>query len=147
MGSSQRLSAVQVTVAVVALPVSSSSGSGVLLAAPLASFQFVLATTPALSLLAIALPSPTKSMLMVLAEEATKTVTVRATVVVCESDPLVPVIVRVVGPPTGGLVPAVMVIVDVVPGVIEAGLKPADAPVGRPLTPKVTEPVNPLRAP
>jgi hypothetical protein len=86
-------------------------------------------------------------MLMVLEEELRKVVTVRVTVAVWESEPLVPVMVRVVGPPVGVLAAAVMVRVEFVPGVTEAGLNAKVAPVGKPLTLRLTEPVNPFNAP
>src|SRR6202049_945800 len=147
IGRFQLLSEDQVIVAVVALPVSSTSASGAVLLAPVASFQLLLATTPATSVPPMAVPAPTKSMLSVLAVELTPAVTVSVTVVVCESEPLVPVMVSVVGPPVGVVAPAVMVRVELMPGVTEAGLKPNDAPEGRPLTPSVTDPVKPLSAP
>jgi hypothetical protein len=53
--------AVQVTVALVGSPVSSTSASGVVRAAPAALFQFDFATTPADSVSAMAVPPPTKS--------------------------------------------------------------------------------------
>src|ERR1700686_1044958 len=64
MGVLQTLSEVQLTVAPVAAPVSSSRLSGEELFAPAASFQFAFATTPADSELAIAVPLPTKSALI-----------------------------------------------------------------------------------
>src|SRR2546425_1089945 len=60
IGVIHALSDVHVTVAVVAAPVSSFSASGVLRLAPVALFQFVFATTPALSLAPIEVPLPTK---------------------------------------------------------------------------------------
>jgi hypothetical protein len=66
MGWSQTLSEFHDTVAVVAVPVSSTKASGEELLAPSALFQLVLATTPATSVLAIGTSVPTKSMLIVL---------------------------------------------------------------------------------
>jgi hypothetical protein len=72
-------------------------------------------------------------------------VTVRLTVAACASVPLVPVIVTVDVPV--GVLPAVATIkVDVLPGLIEAGLKVAVAPLGKPLALKVRVPLKPLRA-
>ena len=49
--------------------------------------------------------------------------------------------------PAGVALPAVIVSVELVPALIEVGLNKAVAPVGRPLTLKLTDPVNPFRAP
>src|ERR1044072_8190070 len=61
IGVTQLPFAAHVTVAPVDVPVSSTSGSGVVRAAPAALFQFGVATTPADSVEAIAVPLPTKS--------------------------------------------------------------------------------------
>ena len=51
------------TLAPLAVPLSSTSASGVLRDAPVALFQFALGTIPASSVAAVAVPLPTKSML------------------------------------------------------------------------------------
>jgi hypothetical protein len=71
--------------------------------------------------------------------------TVSVAVAVCVSTPLVPVIVTV-EPPAGVVVAVVTVRVEVVPGVIEAGLNDAVAPVGNPLADKLTEPLKAFSA-
>ena len=73
-------------------------------------------------------------------------VTFKVTVAVCVSEPLVPVIVNT-GLPTG--VPDVVAIVSVEePEVtIEVGENEDVAPVGMPLTFRLTVPLNPLSAP
>ena len=63
IGRLQLLSAVHVTLAPLAAPVSSTKASAVVLALSVALFQFVFATTPALSEAPIAVPLPTKLML------------------------------------------------------------------------------------
>src|SRR5215469_1719527 len=63
IGKLQLLSAVHVTLAPLAAPVSSTKESAVALALFGALFQFVFATTPALSEAPIAVPLPTKLML------------------------------------------------------------------------------------
>jgi hypothetical protein len=68
-------------------------------------------------------------------------VTVKATVVVCESVPEVPVIVSVAAP-TVAVAEALSVNVVLLP-VLDAGLKLAVTPLGRPLTLNATLPVNP----
>ncbi|HET7214462.1 MAG TPA: hypothetical protein VFL79_12790 [Terriglobia bacterium] len=85
---------------------------------------------------------------VIVAEEAlseksafTVPLTVRPTVVVCCRVPLVPVIVKVYVP-AGVVLMVEMVSVELV--VAGLGLKPADAPLGIPLTFKVTLPVNPF---
>jgi len=52
-----------------------------------------------------------------------------------------------VGLPVEVLVAVVMVKVEGVPGVMEAGLKEGVAPVGRPEALRLTDPLNPFRAP
>ena len=100
IGNNHTLSDFHTTVPVVALPVLSTNANGVELLAPVAAFQFAFATTPATSLAPICVPLPTKSMLMGLAvPPPLPEVTVSATVAVCDSVPLVPVTVTVVGPP------------------------------------------------
>ena len=84
-----------VTFAPVADPVSSTNACPVVFVSPLALFQFAFATTPATSVLPITVPCPTKSMLITPVPAAA---TVRLTVVVCTTLPLVPVIVSVVVP-------------------------------------------------
>jgi hypothetical protein len=64
----------------------------------------------------------------------------------CVRLPLVPVIVSV-DVPMGVLLLVVTVMVDVPLPLIVVGEKLAAAPVGKPLAPKVTVPVNPLSAP
>jgi hypothetical protein len=63
MGRLQVLSAVHVTLDPLAAPVSSTKDCAAALALFVALFQFVFATTPALSEAAIAVPLPTKLML------------------------------------------------------------------------------------
>jgi hypothetical protein len=70
-------------------------------------------------------------------------VTVNATEAVCVSDPLVPVTVNV-EVAAGVELAVVTVIVDVPePPLIEAGLKLAEAPEGKPLALNATVPLNP----
>src|SRR5262245_13756081 len=64
IGVLQVLSALQMTVALVAAPDSSLSAKGVLRVAPVTLFQLAFATTPALSAALIAVALPTKSMLI-----------------------------------------------------------------------------------
>jgi hypothetical protein len=73
-------------------------------------------------------------------------VTTRLVVTECVRLPLVPVIVSV-DVPVGVLLLVVTVMVDVPLPLIVVGKKLAAAPVGKPLAPKVTVPVNPLSAP
>src|ERR1700686_3965547 len=116
MGVLQTLSEVQLTVAPVAAPVSSSRLSGEELFAPAASFQFAFATTPADSELAIAVPLPTKSTLIATTPGFAPS-TPRVTVAVCDKMPLVAVIVRVELP--SGVLPIVVIVsVEVPEGVI-----------------------------
>jgi hypothetical protein len=79
MGVDQVLFELQVTVAEVELPTSSTRARGAELLAPLALFQLDLATTPATSAEAMGTSWPTKSMLMTLLEEVLD-VTLRVTV-------------------------------------------------------------------
>ena len=72
--------------------------------------------------------------------------TTNVTVVECCKLPDVPEIVTVYVP--GGVEEEVVTFAVEVPDVLTvAGLKPAEAPVGNPLAPRVTVPVNPFRAP
>jgi hypothetical protein len=72
--------------------------------------------------------------------------TVKATVAVWVTAPLVPVIVSVGLP--AGVLPAVVIVKIELPGALrEAGANVAVAPVGRPLALRLTDPVNPLMAP
>jgi len=90
-------------------------------------------------------PNPTKSMLMAPVEEPAA-VTFRVTEVAWESEPLVAVIVKA-APPTGVDEAVVIVRVELAPAeIIEEGLNEEVAPAGRPLTDKVTVPVNPPSA-
>jgi hypothetical protein len=72
--------------------------------------------------------------------------TTREVVVECVRVPLVPVMVSV-EVPTGVVLAVVTVSVEVPLPLIVAGEKLAVAPVGNPLAPKVTVPVNPFSAP
>lgn len=92
-------------------------------------------------------PGTTEAELGAIASEKPAAVTVRVTVAVCVSVPLVPVMVIVELPP--GVVPAVVVMVRVeVPDVvIEAGENVAVAPAGRPPADRLTVELNPLSAP
>src|SRR5947209_6648403 len=63
MGTAQVLLEVQVAVAPLLAPVSSTKAKDPVLALPVALFQLVLATTPALSPAPMAVPFPTKLML------------------------------------------------------------------------------------
>src|SRR5262245_64041058 len=143
MGVLQVLSADQVTVAGVAAPVSSLSGSGVPRVAPVALFQFAFGTTPALSPTPIEVPLPTK--LMLIAPPTLAVLTISATVAVRMRDPLVPVMVSV--PLPAGVFAAVVTINVALPGpVIKAGVKDAVAFAGSPLTVRLTMPANPFSA-
>jgi hypothetical protein len=73
-------------------------------------------------------------------------VTTSVTVAVWLREPLVPVIVSV-ELPIGVLVVVVTFIVALPEPVTEAGLNDADAPVGRPLTLRLTLPLKPFTAP
>jgi hypothetical protein len=145
MGSSQTSSEVHVRVAVVAAPVSSTNDSGELLLAPFAWFQLLAATTPATSVAPMEVPRPTKSMLMGLGNAAELVI---FSVVVPEwvNVPLVPVTV-IAGLPIGVLAVVVMVNVEDPEVVMEVGAKVPLAPLGRPPTVRVTEPVKPFRVP
>jgi hypothetical protein len=72
--------------------------------------------------------------------------TTREVVVECVRLPLVPVMVSV-DVPTGVVLTVVTVSVEVPLPLIVAGEKLAVAPVGNPLAPRVTVPVNPFSAP
>src|ERR1700730_3671782 len=92
MGVDQVLFELQVTVAEVELPISSTRARGAELLAPLALFQLGLGTTPATSAGAMGTSWPTKSMLMTLLEEVEAlAVTLRVTVAEWTREPLVPV--------------------------------------------------------
>src|SRR6267142_635954 len=113
MGRLQRGEEDQEMVAPVVVPVSSTRANPLPLE-PCTSFQLDLATTPAISAGDMGVSRPTKSMLMTPAP-GVLVVTVRVTEVACVSDPLVPVIVRVLEP-SG--VPAVVLTESLVlPGV------------------------------
>jgi hypothetical protein len=79
-------------------------------------------------------------------EEPTTVVIVRFTVTVFVNPPLVPVIVNVELPTIAPLV-VVTVSVELPAPVTDAGLNTPVAPVGSPLTPRVTTPLNPFTAP
>src|SRR5579875_548185 len=134
------------TVAVVAAPVSSTNASGAVLAAPLALFQFGSATTPATSADPIGTSPPTKSMLSTFPVVPPDEATVKLTVAVCVSVPLVPVIVSVYVP-AAVLLPVATVSVELPPALTDAGLNVPVAPAGSPLTLSPTVPVNPFTAP
>jgi hypothetical protein len=53
----------------------------------------------------------------------------------------------IVGLPVGVLAAVVIVRVELAPGAMEAGLKEEVAPVGRPEALKLTDPLNPFKAP
>jgi hypothetical protein len=143
MGCCQTLSEVHVTVAVVLAPVSSTKESGAELLAPLALFQLLLTTTPATSEGAIGTSPPTKSILIVLLKPDADVETVKVTVAVCTSAPLVPVIVNVELPRV--VLPVVDTVNAEVPEeLIEVGEKTPVAPAGNPLTLNVTVPANPV---
>jgi hypothetical protein len=72
--------------------------------------------------------------------------TTRVVVVECVRLPLVPVMISV-DVPTGVVLAVVTVSVEVPLPLIVAGEKLAVAPVGNPLAPRVTVPVNPFSAP
>jgi len=72
-------------------------------------------------------------------------VTLRVTFVVLVSEPLVPVIVRA-KLPAGVLLAVVIVTVELLPTLTEAGLKVAVALAGSPLTLKPIEPAKPFKA-
>ena len=75
-------------------------------------------------------------------------VTVSDVVVVCTSEPLVPVPLTVmVNEPIDALPGRVKLRVLGTPGVTELGLKPYVVPVGHPEQSNKTEPLNPLRLP
>jgi hypothetical protein len=111
------------------------------LLAPIAKFQLLKATTPAVSELSIvSVFKPVKSMLIPLAVcEDVVTFSVKA--VECVAVPLVPVIVIVEVPGTA-LVVALNVSVEVPDPLIELGLNDAVTPDGRPLALKFTVPEN-----
>src|SRR6185437_1372602 len=106
MGRTQSLSACQVTVALVATPVSSSSGRADVLAAPAAEFQLVFGTTPAVSPDPMGVALPAKSTLMAFAL-GFELDTISCVVVLCTSEPLVPVTVMVYVPT--GVEPVVVI--------------------------------------
>src|SRR5690349_5678373 len=98
IGSTHRLSALQVTLALVALPFSSISARGEALLNPLALFQWLLATTPATSVLPMAVPLPTNFTLITPVPDPAIPFTVRVTAVLCIRVPLVAVMVSVLLP-------------------------------------------------
>ena len=71
--------------------------------------------------------------------------TVKVTVAECDKLPLVPVIVKVYVP-VGVVLAVEMLSVEEPEPPIEAGLKLAEAPLGNPLTPRLTVAVKPLSA-
>src|SRR5579872_4238988 len=72
--------------------------------------------------------------------------TTKVTVVVCVSNPLVPVIDSKYDPATV-LDVVLTVSVEAPEPVTDVGLKPAVVPAGNPLTLSPTEPLNPFKAP
>ena len=145
MGVSQTSFELHVTVAVVAVPVSSTKGSGEALLTPLALFQFGSGTTPATSVEAMATSSPTKSMLMAFPEPPLEDVTLRVVEVVLVRELLVPLIVKV-ELPVGVVLAVVIVSVELLPALTEVGLNAPVALAGRPLTLKLIAPVKPFIA-
>src|SRR4051794_13513826 len=96
MGSNQPASECQLTVPPLLAPFSFTSGSGAVLLAPAALFQFAFATTPAVSLAAIAVPLPTKSILTAAALVVVPPLlTANVAVAVWLNEPLIPVTARV----------------------------------------------------
>jgi hypothetical protein len=94
-------------------------------------------------------PPPTVTVWEAGAAEIVKSgaaLTFKVTVVVCVSEPLVPVIVSVEAP-TGVVEVVVTVSVDVPEPVTDVGLNPAVAPAGNPLRLSPTAPLNPFNAP
>ena len=138
------LFAVDVTVAPVAAPVSSFRASGVVRVAPVALFQFVVATTPALSATPIATALPTKS--MPIARPALGVPTTSVTVVLWLSAPLVPMMVSV-ELPDGVVADVVTFSVELPEAVTDAGTKIAVLSGGSPVNPRLTVPANPFVAP
>jgi hypothetical protein len=69
----------------------------------------------------------------------------KVTVLLCVKLPLVPMTVKVLVP-AGVLVVVVTVNVDVPEVLTEVGLKLPPAPLGKPVTLKVTVPANPFKA-
>jgi len=94
----------------------------------------------------MAVPFPTKSTLMTPPPEPTTPLTVRVTVVEWLRVPLVPVTVSV-GLPVGVLLLVCTVKVALPEPVTEVGLNVPVAPLGNPLTLKLTAPVKPFSAP
>src|SRR5271168_5378024 len=134
-------SAVQVTTAVVAVPVSSAKGRPDWLTAPMAPFQLLLGTMPATSELPMGLPVPTKSILMTRVEELE--VTERLGLAEWVREPLVPVMERVEVPV--GVPPVVVMVRVELPEVpMEAAEKVGEAPAGNPEAVKFTVPEKPL---
>src|SRR5690348_2176904 len=143
MGSSHPLSDCQVAVAPLEAPSSLNSERAPALLAPVAVFQLAFGTTPAVSPAPMGVPVPTKSMLMARALELVF-VTTSCVVALCTNAPLVPVTV-IVYVPVG--VEALVVIWSVElpePPLIDDGVKPALAPLGRPEALSVTVPLNPF---
>ena len=129
-----------VSVAPVAAPFSSTRVSP-LPVIPAAEFQVDLGTTPAVSDAAMgAADFPTKSMLIAVAPDEAL-VTTRFVVAVCDKLLLVPVIVRV-EVATGVVLLVVTVIVEEPLVVMVVGENVPEAPVGRPLTLRVTVPAK-----
>src|ERR1700681_2010158 len=133
----QTLSEFQVTVAFVAVPVSSSRLNGDALRAPAALFQLLLAITPAVSELPInEVLLPTKSMPIVPCP-GVKLVTKSVTDLVCARLPLVPVMVNMYDPSAVLLAVVMLTTEDPFPATA-AGLKVSLAPVGKPLMLRLT---------
>jgi hypothetical protein len=131
------------TVALVAVPDSSTNACPVVFVNPFALFQFGFATTPATSVLPMAVPCPTKSTLITPFPAAA---TVSVTVVVCVTLPLTPFSVNVDVP--SGVLPVVVTVNVAVPAPVTVpGEKLAVAPAGNPLALSVTTPANPFNEP
>jgi hypothetical protein len=133
------------TVAVVAVPVSSTKASGKELLAPIASFQLGSGMTPATSVGAMETSSPTKLMLIAFPEPPLADVTLRIAEVVLVSELPVPLIVKV-ELPVGVVLAVVIVSVELPPTLTEVGVNVPVALAGRPLTVKLIVPVKPFTA-
>jgi hypothetical protein len=135
----------QVAVAVVAAPVLLTRFRAEALLAPFALFQFGSATTPATAAEAIGVSPPTKSMLIGFAEEPPLDVTTKLTFAVTVPPVLVPLMVSV-KLPVGVLEVVATVSVELFPALTDVGLNVPVAPVGRPLTLRLTVPLKPPTA-
>src|SRR5690242_15064097 len=143
MGRSHPLSDCQVAVAPLEAPSSLKSERAAVLLAPVAVFQLAFGTTPAVSPAPIGVPVPTKSMLMARALELVFDST-SCVVALCTSAPLVPVTVMVYVPVGVEEVVAIWSVELPEPPLIDGGVKPAVAPLGRPDALSVTVPLNPF---